>query len=223
MKAMPFALITALLLAVGATTHAAVLSDNIVVNGDFESTTNLKNNTSPDGVLPHRFSQEYDFGMWLSHWGPPNNPGGLGGISTYDDPRTDAPGNTASTGNLGNFNRSVDPLNPNNHIMEAVMFRPSLTQWIKAPENHVAGPIHFSFDFMMQNGHTYSEWGNVVVYGMNYMPAHDVTFFHAPTPGNPSATWVLDSTNPDDGDVLFMSTYGDWIHGSTNGEDPPFE
>ncbi|MCC7204491.1 MAG: hypothetical protein IT441_05380, partial [Phycisphaeraceae bacterium] len=204
----------------------AALSDNLFVNGDFESTANIRNTTAPDGAEPHHFSQTYDLGGWFSHWGPRNNPGGLGGISLFDDPRdvNVVGGNNMATGTLGNFNRSVDPLNPGNHILESVMFRPSASQWIAAPANQVPGPIRFSYDFLIHDGYTYDSWGTISVYGMNYLPPDGITVFRDPSPGAPNATYnILDpDLNPDDGQLLFSFTYGEWIDGSTNGIDPPF-
>ncbi|MCC7409476.1 MAG: PEP-CTERM sorting domain-containing protein [Phycisphaeraceae bacterium] len=207
----------------------ALMSGNLVSGGDFESTSYLVNEATPDGILPHRFSQTYDVGKWIGHWGPPSNPGGIGGFSTYDNPRnlveTGGDG-TMGLSNLGNLNRSVDPLNPGNHIMEAVMFRPSMTQWIKAPDNQVPGPMSFSFDLLMENGlPDYDSWGTVAVYGMKYLPPDNVTFFREAQPGAPGAvSSVYDpDLNPDDGELLFSYTYGEWLQGSTNGIDPPYQ
>ncbi|MCC7145426.1 MAG: hypothetical protein IT443_03195 [Phycisphaeraceae bacterium] len=208
---------------------SAVLSGNLVGGGDFENTSYLVNETSPDAIPPHRFSQTYDMSRWISHWGPPGNPGGLGGFSTYNNPRNLAEtggDGTQTASNLGNMNRSVDPTNANNHIMEAVMFRPSMVQWIAAPANQKPGPMSFSYDFLMDFGYdnTTDLWGRVYVYGMNYLPPNDVTFFRSPAPGAPGATDVYDpALNPDDGAELFHNTYGTWIQGATNGIDPPFQ
>ncbi|MCC7147055.1 MAG: PEP-CTERM sorting domain-containing protein [Phycisphaeraceae bacterium] len=209
---------------------SAALSGNLVGGGDFEDTSYLVNETSPRGILPHRFDQVNDLNRWIAHWGPPNNPGGLGGFSTYDDPRdlgeTGGTGNQA-TSNLGNFNRSVDPTDANNHVMEVAMFRPSMTQWIVAPENQVAGPIHFSFDLRQSDGYSYDSWGTVAVFGMNYLPPDDVTFFRNAEPGAPGATYsVYDpNLNPDDGELIYASNYGKWLDGSHQEGDPapPFE
>ncbi len=216
-----------------AAAQAAVLSGNLIQGGDFEDTSYLKNATAPDGTLPHRFSQTYDLGMWLGHWGPPDNPGGLGGFSTYDDPRNlaETGGDTMTSGNQGNMNRSVDHTNPGNHFMEITMFYPRFVQWIEAPENHVAGPIRFSYDLLQDDGWVTNNlgidgapWGRVYVFGMNTLPTHDVSMFNGPAPGAPGVTQPLDENiNPADGDLIFYNTYGDWMDGSTNGIDPPFE
>ncbi|MCC7147052.1 MAG: PEP-CTERM sorting domain-containing protein [Phycisphaeraceae bacterium] len=205
------------------------ISGNLVGGGDFEETGYLVNETSPRGILPHRFDQVYDLNRWIAHWGPPSNPGGLGGFSTYNNPRdlneTGGDG-TPSGSDLGNFNRSADPLNPGNHIMEATMFHPSMTQWIVGPTNQKPGPIHFSFDSLLDVGDmNFDSWCRVVVYGMNYLPPDDVSFFRDAEPGAPGATYsVYDpALNPDDGEVLFSFTYGKWIEGSTDGNDAPFE
>ncbi len=202
--------------------QAAVLSGNIVTNGDFESLDNLKNDVSPDGINPHRFSTEYDFSKWLGIWGPPNNPGGLGGFSVYDDPRdlNVTGGDTQTTGNLGNFNRSVDPTNASNHVMESIMFRGSFFQWIPAPENHVPGPISFSFDLHYSEWaqHTADPpWGQLWVIGTNTPPQHNSNVFN----GDVSAGGLW----PDDGDILFFRNWGEWMQGSYEPGDPgdPFQ
>jgi hypothetical protein len=80
------------------------------------------------------------------------------------------------------MNRSVDPTDAGgqNHVMENIMFRPRWGQWIAAPDNHVAGPIKFDFDFYLH------DWSNfdtsaptmmiVTLYGLNFTPPHNVTF-----------------------------------------------
>jgi hypothetical protein len=154
---------------------AAELSGNLIQGGDFEDTSHLKNSGTPDGVPIHRFSQEYDLGKWIGVWGPPSL-GGLAGFSTYDDPRDTSVtgGDTMESGDLGNLNRSVDPTNPANHVMEVILFRPSLAQWIAAPTGHQAGPISFSFDFYLQ------DWSpsaltllTMEIYGTHGLPPHD--------------------------------------------------
>ncbi|MCC7407582.1 MAG: PEP-CTERM sorting domain-containing protein [Phycisphaeraceae bacterium] len=156
----------------------AALSANLVQGGDFETSTYLKTAATPDGIPVHRFSQQYDMGMWLAKWGPPSQ-GGLAGFSQYDDPRdlNETGGDTQSTGDLGTVNRSVDPLNPGNHILEPVLFRPRWGQWVEAPAGHVPGPMSFSFDMLVK------EWdainmnnGRVWVYGSNSLPTNDESY-----------------------------------------------
>ncbi len=224
------------LLAAG-TASAAVMSGNILQGGDFEDTGHLKNATAPDGVVPHKFSQTYDLGMWLGHWGPPNNPGGNGGFSTYDDPRNlaETGGDTMSTGNQGNMNRSVDHTNAGNHFMEITMFYPRFVQWIKTPDGHVDGAIRFSYDLLQDDGWVTSNlgvdgapWGRVYVFGMNTIPSQNADMFDPtlPAPGAPGVIFPVDENiNPADGDLIFYNTFGDWLDGSHQDGDPapPFE
>ncbi len=172
-------------LAMAAPASAAVLSDNLLQGGDFEDVSFLKNDTSPDGVPPHKFSQEYDFGKWLAQWGPPSYPGGLGGFGLYDDPRdlSVTGGDTQATGDLGTMNRSVDPFDPTgtNHVMENALFRPTWGQWIQAPANHVAGPIRFEFDFFHDRWYEVGS-GNIIllqafVVGSNTPPPHEANLY----------------------------------------------
>ncbi|MCC7145326.1 MAG: hypothetical protein IT443_02665 [Phycisphaeraceae bacterium] len=156
----------------------AGLSGNLVSGGDFEDTSYLKTDDSPDGVLIHRFSQANDVGLWLAKWGPPSQ-GGLAGFSLYDDPRdlNETGGDTQSTGDLGSVNRSVDPLNPGNHILEPVLFRPRWGQWIEAPANHVPGPMSFSFDMLVKEWDTINmNNGRVWLYGSNSLPTNDESY-----------------------------------------------
>ncbi len=83
------------------------------------------------------------------------------------------------------MNRSVDPANSANHVMEAVLFRPRIAQWIEAPQDHVAGPIHFEFDFYLNRwdppGGAISANGastnlQMEIYGTHDLPAHDVGY-----------------------------------------------
>jgi hypothetical protein len=81
------------------------------------------------------------------------------------------------------MNRSIDPTNPANHVMETILFRPSLAQWIQAPVGHTAGPISFSFDFYLDHwepfpGSTYTAL-QVEVYGTHGLPPHDGSFFNS--------------------------------------------
>jgi hypothetical protein len=131
---------------------ATTLSGNLIQGGDFEDTAYLKNVGSLDSedlYIPlHRFNEDADLGLWLGVWGPPSiSEGTIAGFSTYDNPRTDAPGNTQVDGDLGNLNRSADPFRPDNYVMETVMISPRTAQWNEAPADHVARPISFSFDF----------------------------------------------------------------------------
>ncbi|MCC7407580.1 MAG: PEP-CTERM sorting domain-containing protein [Phycisphaeraceae bacterium] len=212
-----------------ATPALAALSGNLVGGGDFEDTSYLVNELTPDGIPPHRFSQTYDMGKWIAHWGPPNNPGGLGGFSTYNDPRdlNETGSHSKTTGNIGDFNRSVDPtdVSGQNHVMEATMFRPSMTQWIAAPANQVPGSIHFSFDFYMHDGYSYDSWGQICVFGMNDLPPDNVSFFRDAELGTPGATYsVYDPAfDPANGQIVYQVNFGEWIEGSTDGSDAPYE
>ncbi len=188
-------LTTVLTGAICAPLQASVLSDNILVNGDFESLANLKNAASPDGVLPHRFSQTYDLGQWIAYWGPQTNPGGLGGFSTWDDPRDAGTAGSNNITTIGNLNRSVDPTNASNHLMETTMFRPKFAQWVEGPANQVAGPFEFAFDFYHLNAHPGDTRFDVRLYGMNVLPAHDVSFFDN---GGRSAAGVPNALDPSD-------------------------
>jgi hypothetical protein len=88
---------------------AAVLSGNLIVNGDFESTDNLKNEPTLDALdnlsPVHRWNNDTDYGKWISFWGPPSIPGGLGGFSTFDDPRdvNETGGLDRDTADIGNM------------------------------------------------------------------------------------------------------------------------
>ncbi|MCC7147034.1 MAG: PEP-CTERM sorting domain-containing protein [Phycisphaeraceae bacterium] len=191
------------------------MSSNLVQGGDFEDTSYLKTQASPDGVLTHRFSQQYDLGKWLAKWGPPTQDGGYGGFSSYNNPR-----NLAETGgdgtqqasNLGTMNRSVDPLNSSNHILEGTMFRPRWGQWIQAPENHVAGPIQFNFDFMQSDWNASLGWGWVYVYGLNFLPENDVSYCTDSQPGCAlTPLGAVDEATQMDGDLLIKFQYDRWM------------
>ncbi len=221
-------------LIMGAATVSASLSDNLVVNGDFESTANLKNDTSPDGVPPHRFSQQYDFGKWIGHWGPATNPGGLGGFSTFDNPRDGSEvGGTTLADGLGNVNRSVDPTDPGNHVFETIMFYPRYAQWIEAPANQTPGPVHFSFDWINEaypgTGTNPHSWGRLFVYGMNVPPIQTANVFDATSAGAPNPVAPDDPGTAGfdpvagDGELLFQIHYGEYMHGAQVGEYPAFD
>jgi hypothetical protein len=216
-----------------ATTHAAVLSGNLIQGGDFEDTSHLKtsgSNDASDNYVPiHRFNQDADLGKWIAMWGPPSqadNPQALAGFSLWDDVRTDPPGNNQVQGDIGAVNRSVDPTDSSNHLLEVTMFRPSYGQWIAAPENHVPGPMRFSFDFVdfgAGAAHGSDSWGNVYVYGMNVLPPHDVGYVGDGTssPGspfalNPSQGSGVHEPHASDGALLFRYSYGEWKEGQVD-------
>jgi hypothetical protein len=206
--------------------RAAVLSGNLIQGGDFEDTSYLKNSGSFDNqnnyVPLHRFNQDTDLGMWIATFGPPSlSEGANAGFSLYDDPRTDAPGNTHTSGDLGNINRSVDPYRPDNHVLETVMFRPRTAQWVAAPENHVPGPIHLSFDFYLNRWDPFggenssssaaAVWFQLELYGMNELPAHDTPYVEGP------AVWPRDAVNSGalSGEMLARFNWGDpwsWLN-----------
>ncbi|MCC7145325.1 MAG: hypothetical protein IT443_02660 [Phycisphaeraceae bacterium] len=195
----------------------ALLTGNLVSGGDFESTSALKTQASPDGILTHRFSQQYDVGKWLAKWGPPSQDGGFGGFSTYNNPRDvgETGGVLRDTGDLGNVNRSVDPLNPSNHILEPIMFRPRWGQWVAAPANHVPGTIKFSFDYMQGNwmGDN-GNWGYLWLMGLNELPPHDVSYCTDGGVGmalTPLGGDALEGDGTAAGDVLIRYVYGDWM------------
>ncbi len=209
---------------------AGALSGNLIVNGDFETTANLKNSSSLDNsnqAIPvHRWNNDTDYGMWIAKWGPPSL-GGLAGFSTYDDPRdiAETGGTTQASGDLGNMNRSVDPTDPSgqNHVMENILFRPRWAQWFQAPENHVPGPISMDFDFYLH------DWSNfdpssptmmiVTLYGLNFSPPHDVTYIddnapsHAVTPLGAEPNDAQGAWNPSglDGDPLVHFRFNFWM------------
>lgn len=179
-----------LLFAVALPAGAVPMSGNLIQGGDFEDTAFLETSGSPDGVEIHRFSQTYDLGKWLGVWGP-NSQGGLAGFSTYDDPRDpgETGGDTLNTSGLGTLNRSVDPTDSSNHVMEAVLFRPIWAQWAEAPAGHVSGPIELSFDFY------FHDWDpgdsnnrqQVRLYGTDTLPPHDGSYFDANSVFSPTS------------------------------------
>jgi hypothetical protein len=229
-----FMLVPAVMCMAVFTSDAAVLSGNLIQGGDFEDTGHLKTSGSWDAsnnyVPIHRFNQDTDLGKWIAMWGPPSqadNPQATAGFSLWDDVRTDPPGNNQETGDIGTINRSVDPTDPSNHLLEVTMFRPSFAQWIAAPENHVAGPFRFSFDFIdfgAGAAHGSNSWGNVYVYGMNVLPPHDVGYVgdNFTQPGAPQATkpsQPVDGVHEPyaaDGDLLFRYVYGEWKEGQVD-------
>jgi hypothetical protein len=210
------------------TTTWAAMSGNVFVNGNFESTANLKNTTQPDNVPPHRFSQTYDLGKWIGFWGPKNVCGGgycgLAGFSTWDNPRNLAIDLPANGGNgngyvdnggdlVGMMNRSVDTTNASNHVMDMLAFwGPTFAQWIPAPAGQAAGPISFSFDVRQENNYLSSSanaWGTIRVYGVNGLPPQDASYFGA----GASAFDPVGGGLP--GAVeLFSYGYGEWMEGN---------
>jgi hypothetical protein len=112
------------------------------------------------------------------------------------------------------MNRSEDPFNPGNHVIESLLFYPRAAQWVAAPENHVAGPISFSFDFFLERwdlvagaaGGAATVFQFVLV-GTNELPPHDVAYVGNGAAVNPRAA-INNSTL--DGDVLAIFNWGDW-------------
>jgi len=216
--------IAAAMLLIGGSISFAATSPNVFVDGGFEDLSKLKNQTSPDGVLPHKFSRQYDLGMWLGFWGPPSVEGGLGGFSTYDDPRDmaiDAAGNNNGyidrgfegviADDIGNMNRSVDPTDPGNHVMEILMFwGPAFAQWVEAPPNQIPGHIRVQFDLHATDGYSAETWGSLHVYGMNGLPPNDGSFFDVGS----STFGPLNGDIPEGGEELFNYTYGEWMEGN---------
>ena len=167
------------------------LSGNLF-DGNFENVAALKNNYTYDNsnnpVGAHRFNADGDdFGLWIGRWGlsdlEQNGYYGQGGFSTKDYPRqlnatmVGVPGVVAD--DISNNNRSVDPYNPSNHIMETVAFYPTMAQWVQAPANQVAGPIQVNFDFFLNHwqADTSLNWFDqfvIQVYGSNFLPPHNV-------------------------------------------------
>jgi len=213
------------------------LSGNLMINGDFESTANLKNADTLDAestLIPlHRFNQDTDLGWWLAKWGPPSI-SSYAGIGVYDDPRDvgETGGITQTTGDIGDMNRSVDPLNPGNHVMDTALFRPRWGQWVAGPENQIPGPITFSFDFYIEHwmtGSAESTW--VSLYGLNFLPDHDESYCvdneagNALTPLGQFNDTFIDATSgaPLDGDLLMHMRFG-WWHDvePSNPEKPDF-
>ncbi|MCC7145258.1 MAG: PEP-CTERM sorting domain-containing protein [Phycisphaeraceae bacterium] len=212
-------LAAALLLIVSGPAFAA-LSGNLIPNGDFESVDNLKTsggNDSLNNYIPiHRSNIDTDWGRWLAMWGPPSqadDPNATAGFSTYNDPRdlAETGGDTRPTGDLGTFNRSVDPINPGsgNHVMENILFRSRTGLWIHAPANQVAGPISFSFSFFQDllDNHPGS-WFNVSLYGLNFDFPHDTAYLTDGTAGNFITPILYGNPQNLDGDILAYCSFG---------------
>ncbi len=188
-------ILTAVSVLLAAQSAAGALSDNIVGNPGFEdsSLAGFKTATSVDGDgvfhAPHKFDADNDLGRWMGVWGPPSQ-GGYGGFSLYDDPRdiNETGGNTMASGDLGNLNNSIDPYNPGNRILENIMFRPSFTQWMVAPENHVAGPISFSMDFYVDFFDESANFFYAFVYGSHELPPQNADYFLNPELAHPGGS-----------------------------------
>jgi len=158
----------------GQTLYAG-LSANIVTNGSFESTGNVKTDNLGSGKRPWQFNSNYtpeeqvaigranDLGYWI---------GDYSGISTFDDPR--AQYNTTHIG-LG----TSDVMTPNisvgngGHMLETVGFRSSVFQVLEAPASQGTGTASISFDYFWKqwtsdpNGPTrFRVW----VYGLPSLP-----------------------------------------------------
>lgn len=206
-----FALMMAAALGLTASTSLASLSGNLVVNGDFESTANLK--TAANDTDIHKFSQNMDVGNWVSMWGPDTiNGNGNGGFSLHDDPRAVG----LDPKEVGSMNRSLDAGN-GNHFMENVEFRPKWAQWIEAPA-HITGPIELSFDFFLDRWDATGHAGSRVVfqaliYGTNELPAHDTGF--AGDVNGP----VMAANGLQDAALLARYNYGDFWNGSGQSPD----
>jgi len=172
----------------------ATLSDNLF-NGDFESVSTLKNEYSYDSssnpIGAHRFNNDQttgDWGKWLGGWGPPsycfNGYCGQGGFSTLDYPRQE--GYTMVGQDLGNNNRSIDPYaqTASNHIMETIAFYPTMTQWVKAPENQATGEMQLKFDFFLNHfdpgDYDWITRFDIRVYGSNFAPPHNIGLSWSP-------------------------------------------
>ncbi len=124
---------------------AAVLSGNLLAGpaSDFEDTSGIKLEDSPltEGeVTPVRawqFHPDFDLGRWISNFG----------ASAVDSPQD----TWNDGGDVAPINRSVDPLNPGNHVLESASFRPTAGLILAAPENHVAGTASIDFDYYWNN------------------------------------------------------------------------
>jgi len=222
-----------------------VLSGNLIQGGDFEGDpeTIFKQHATPDGggptgddpIVNHCFSHDYDLGKWLTHWGPPSlaeppfvaGQDAGGGFSLHDDPR-DIVALDQTVGNnngynslfkedIGNVNRSIDPLDPTqtNHVLDVVDFRPTFGQYVAAPAEHVAGSIKFSFDFFYEDwddlDSTNAHYAEVNVYGLNFLPTNGTSIFGSgagsfqrPLGGDPINAPV------GDGEMLARFNWGGW-------------
>jgi hypothetical protein len=220
--------------------YGATMSGNLIQGGDFETTAYFKQTATPDGggvdgtapIQNHRFSQGYDVGRWLTHWGQPSlagppysNPApnppyeaAGGGFSTYDNPRDpalDLAGNgdgynSMMQENIGNMNRSLDPLRSGNHILDNTMFYPTFGTCVAAPANQVRGPLEFSFDFFYDDWDDADTANNHVVevrlYGLNFLPTNDTAIFGT-SPG--TLFWPLgpDPVNSPVGDGQLITRF----------------
>ncbi len=204
------------------TVHAA-LSGNLIQNGDFETVGNLKNSGSLDAnntfIPVHRFNQDADLGLWLAQYGPPSL-GGLGGFSTYDDPRdlAETGGDTQASGDLGSMNRSSDPtdLSGANHVLEGLLFYTRAAQWFEAPAGNVPGAFHLEFDFYLNRwdppGGESSNPGastnfEIGFFGTNELPPHDVGYVGEGIAVNPRGAIEAGTL---DGDLIARFNWGDW-------------
>jgi len=226
-----------------ASTAWAGLSANVITGGGFESDTYLKQHATPDGGGPtgddpipnHRFSQDYDVGMWLMHWGQPSLaefpfvPGvdAGGGWSMHDDPR-DLVALDQTVGNnngynsmfkedIGNVNVSVDPYNAGNHVLDVTMFRPMFGTYVAAPATPAAtnAPIKFTFDFFYEDWDdadpTNAHYAEVKVYGLNFLPTNDTSVFNT-GPGSFQQPLGGDPIGAPvgDGEILARFNWGGW-------------
>jgi hypothetical protein len=215
----------------------AGLSGNLFKDGNFENNSYLKNSSSLDALgnmIPiQRFNKDADWGLWEAIYGVPSLGGGF---STMDNPRDPADPRplTRDGRDVGNYNISVDPTNPSNHVMENVNFRPCAAQWVKAPALQKSGPVSFSFDFNYQAWLPgfFGDFIEVAVYGLNFQPVHDVGIMYSPVSrdfdmGPGSFLLPMGDFNDDpaglDGQVLERFDYGGWFtdgrpdRGGTNG------
>lgn len=156
-----FCRVTLFILAVSCSVAWAGLSPNVIVGGNFESTSAIKILDSPrtqaeinGGLTPVRswqfhpggvaaenaggytVGQEFsDLGKWIGAWA----------ISTNDDPRAlyNQTGNNGAPNNVSLVSRDGQ----NTHVMEGVRFRSWVAQVVQAPANHVAGTATIDFDY----------------------------------------------------------------------------
>ncbi|MCC7145494.1 MAG: hypothetical protein IT443_03540 [Phycisphaeraceae bacterium] len=152
----------------------ALLSDNVIQNGDFESLSGLKLADSPRtqaeiaaGANPVRSWQFHpggiaaegptsgqyftDLGKWIAPWG----------ISTYDDPR--------AAYNLGDNsapnNRSIVTRNgQQTGVMEGALFRGWVTQVVAAPVGHTTGTAVIDFDYWFNQWETTPDYGDSILH-----------------------------------------------------------
>ncbi len=118
----------------------AALSSNLVINGDFESSTSVKSVPSAltqaeidAAALPlneWQFHPDFDLDVFIGTWA----------ISDFADPRFSySQGDTPASLNRSSLS--------GNHVLDSVAFRPWTTVIFQAPANMVAGPAVFDFDF----------------------------------------------------------------------------